>query len=162
MVLLKPNYDSLLNSRWNHISEHSHWSPSIWNICISVTRFCWVVAPCWRPYTRNQVTGQILVYIYFSLSLLFCRRQGFFGRASSRQETETKELLYCGKGQRSWLFLRQADTVAVLKSAVKIDNKIVKQEQRVACHNVTWTYCSSKSQITASPIAVKSECNVTT
>jgi hypothetical protein len=57
--------------------------------------------------------------------------------ASSGQETETKELLYCGKGQRSWLFLRQADTVAVFKSIVKLDNKILKQEQGVACHNVT-------------------------
>ena len=52
---------------------------------------------------------------------------------SLRQETEAKELLYCEKGQRSWLFLRQADTVAVLKSTVKLDNKIVKQAGTESC-----------------------------
>jgi hypothetical protein len=69
------------------------------------------------------------LYIFISLSPHCCAGgRVFFGRASLREETETKELLYCGKGQRSWLFLRQVDTVAVLKSTVKLDNKIVKQE----------------------------------
>lgn len=166
--ILNQNSDSnsLLSSLWNHFLWNlgNHITSTLTEassfgtfICISVTRFCWIGASCWLPYIQKW----IVVYIYFSLSFLFCRRQDFFAGASLRQETEAKELLYCGKGQRSWLFLRQADTVAVLKSTVKLDNKIIKQQQRVACHNVTWASCScgSKSQITASAVPVKSGFN---
>jgi len=52
-----------------------------------------MLAP-WCPYTWNQVTGQRVVNIYFSLSLLLCRRQGFFGRASLRQETVRLKSFY--------------------------------------------------------------------
>lgn len=75
----------------------------------------------------NYGCGQINKLEYYGcgqiISVFFCRSQNFFGRASLRQDTEPKELLYCGKCQTSWLFMRQADTVAVLKSTVKQDNK---------------------------------------
>ena len=64
-------------------------------------------------------------YIFVCLSPCSCAGgRVSLADQSLRQETEAKELLYCGKGQRSWLFLRQADTVAVLKSTVKLDNKL--------------------------------------
>ena len=112
---------------WEYSAKPIHLEYHLYQ-CNQILLDCCFMLARWHPYTWNQVTGQRVVYNYFSLSLLLCRRQGFFGGASLRQETETKELLYCGKGQRSWLFLRQADTVAVLKSTVKLDNKIVKQE----------------------------------
>ena len=68
-------------------------------------------------------------YLFLSL-LTLVQVAGFLWQSKLEAgDCETKELLYCGKGQRSWLFLGQADTVAVLKSTVKLDNKIVKQEQ---------------------------------
>lgn len=94
-------------------------------------------------------------YIFVSLSPCSCAGgRVSLADQSLRQETEAKELLYCGKGQRSWLFLRQADTVAVLKSTVKLDNKIVKQSRNRELHATVSpqpAYCGSKSQITASP-----------
>jgi hypothetical protein len=64
----------------------------------------------------------------------------FFGRSeleTVRQEAEA--ILYCGKGQCSWLFGRQPDALAVLKPTVKQDNKIPKQAgTNRKFHSMAW------------------------
>jgi hypothetical protein len=76
-------------------------------------------------------------------------KQGPWGR-----RLRPKSFYIVERAKEVGYFLRQADTVAVLKSTVKLDNKIVKQSRNRELHATVSpqpAYCGSKSQITASP-----------
>ena len=97
-VLLFVSY-SAKSYYWNRILRNSvkplHLEYYLYQCNQILLDCCFMLPPL--PYGIEWLAKQLIIFI--CLYFLFCRRQGFFGRASLRQEIETEELLYCRKGQ---------------------------------------------------------------